>query len=56
MTHLIVIILFSALVAVVFGILGKETRGAQMRYGANVFLKFVGIAMVLGWFLYFIPW
>ena len=55
MTHFLMILLFSALVSIVFGVISREERPAQMRYGANIFVKFVGIALVLGWLLYFLP-
>jgi hypothetical protein len=40
---------------VVFGVLGKETPRERLVYGAKVFGAFVGIALVLGWLMYFIP-
>jgi len=55
MTHILIIIVFAVLVSFVFGILGRETRAEQFRYGLSVFAKFVGIAFVLAWALYFLP-
>lgn len=55
MTHLLTIVVFALLVSFVFGILGRDTRREQLRYGASVFAKFVGIAFVLAWALYFLP-
>ncbi len=54
MTHFGTIVIFAALVAVVFGITGRETAGDRARYGLGVFLKFVGISLALAWILYFI--
>jgi putative Mn2+ efflux pump MntP len=53
--HLPAMILFSFLVSVVFGLLGKNTPRERALYGAKVFAAFVGIALVLGWIMYPIP-
>ena len=55
LTHFPGMILFSFLVSVVFGVLTKETPREQLIYGAKVFAAFVGIAIVLGWLMYFVP-
>lgn len=55
MIHFLILTLFALIVGAVFGIIGKEGRSAQLRYGASIFAKFVGIALVLGWLLYFLP-
>ncbi len=55
MTHFGVIVLFAALVAVVFGVTGQETSQERVRYGLGVFFKFVGISLALAWLLYFLP-
>lgn len=55
MNHFLMIVLFAALVSIVFGVIGKEGHLEQIRYGSGVFAKFVGIAFVLGWVLYFLP-
>ena len=55
MTHFLTIILFAALVGVVFGVMGKNDRENQLKYGLSVFAKFVLAAFVLGWLLYFLP-
>ena len=55
LTHFPAMILFSFLVSVVFGVLSKETPREQLIYGAKVFAAFVGIAIVLGWLMYFVP-
>lgn len=55
MTHFGVIVLFAAVVAVVFGITGRETLHERARYGLGVFLKFVGISLVLAWLFYLLP-
>ena len=53
--HFPAMVLFSFLVAVVFGILSKNTPGERFLYGAKVFVAFVGLALVLGWIMYPIP-
>ena len=55
LTHFPALVLFSFLVSVVFGVLGKETPRQRLVYGAKVFGAFVGIALVLGLLMYFIP-
>ncbi len=55
MIHFVMILIFAALVAIVFGVIGKEGRAPQVSYGAGVFAKFVGAALLLGWLLYFLP-
>jgi hypothetical protein len=49
-------ILFAALVAIVFGAMGKDTTRDRWLYGLKVFAEFIVIGLVLGWILYFIPW
>jgi len=48
-------LLFSFLVSVVFGVLSKNTPLERFVYGAKVFAAFVGVAVVLGWIMYFVP-
>jgi hypothetical protein len=53
--HFPAMILFSFLVSVVFGVLSKNTPRERLVYGAKVFAAFVGVAVVLGWVMYFVP-
>ena len=53
--HFPAMILFSFLVSVVFGVLSKNTPRERLVYGAKVFAAFVGVAVVLGWIMYFVP-
>jgi len=55
LTHFPALVIFSFLVSVVFGLLAKDTPRARLVYGAKVFGAFVGIAIVLGWLMYFFP-
>lgn len=56
LTHFPAMLLFSFLVAVVFGVLSKDTPRERLIYGAKVFAAFVGIALLLGWIMYPLPW
>jgi hypothetical protein len=47
--------LFSALVAVVFGIVGREKPWERFAYGAKIFIEFIGIGLALAWVLYWLP-
>jgi len=53
--HFPALVLFSFLVSVVFGVLGKNTPRERLVYGAKVFGAFVGIAILLGWIMYPLP-
>ncbi len=55
MTHLLVMMLFAALVGAVMGLVSRETGREQLRYGLKVFCEFVLIGLVLAWVLYFLP-
>jgi hypothetical protein len=55
LTHFPALVIFSFLVAVVFGALAKDAPRERLIYGAKVFGAFVGTALVLGWLMYFIP-
>ena len=53
--HFPAMLLFSLLVSIVFGVLSKNTPRERLLYGAKVFVTFVGVALVLGWIMYFVP-
>lgn len=55
-SHFPAMLLFAFLVSVVFGILSKDTPRERLLYGTKVFGAFVGIALVLGWLMYAVPW
>lgn len=55
MTHFLMMAIFAALVAVVFGVVGKDTLRGRFIYGLKVFCEFMGIGLVLAWVLYWIP-
>jgi len=53
--HFIAMLLFALLVSVAFAVFSKDTPRDQFIYGAKVFGSFVGVAVVLGWLMYFLP-
>ena len=55
MRHLLVMALFAALAAIVFGAMAKDTSRERLIYGLKVFAEFMVIGLVLSWVLYFIP-
>jgi len=56
LSHFPALLLFSLLASVVFGVVTKNTPRERMIYGAKVFGAFVGIAIILGWIMYALPW
>jgi hypothetical protein len=54
-SHLIALILFSALVSSVFATLLRDERAARLRFGLIVFGAFVASAFVIGWLMYPFP-
>jgi len=55
MRHFLIMCAYASIVAVVFGVIGKETARTRILYGLKVFGEFVGIALLLGWVLFFLP-
>jgi uncharacterized membrane protein YagU involved in acid resistance len=55
-SHFTAMLSFSLLVSVVFGVLSKDTLRERLIYGAKMFGAFVGIALVLGWIMFPVPW
>jgi putative Mn2+ efflux pump MntP len=53
--HLQAMTLYAFLVSIVFGTLSKDTPRDRFIYGAKSFGAFLGVAILLGWILYFIP-
>ena len=56
LSHFAAMLLFAFLVSVVFGLLSKDTPRDRVIYGAKVFGAFMGIALLLGWVMYPVPW
>ena len=53
-THLGVMILFAALVSVVFATLMRDRRAEQVHFGARVFVGLVAGAYLGGWLLFLV--
>lgn len=54
-SHLFLMVLYAAFVAVVGGALLKDSRREQVRAGGVIFGSLVGAAIVAGWLLYVFP-
>jgi len=54
--HFPAMLLFAFFVSVVFGALTGNTPRARLKYGAKVFGAFIGMALLLGWIMYPLPW
>jgi hypothetical protein len=50
-SHLVSLILFAALVSVVFATLMREDPRSRLRFGAMSFAAFVASAIVAGWLM-----
>jgi len=47
--------LFACMVALVFGVVARDTGRERAMYGLKVFAEFMGIGLALAWLLYFLP-
>ena len=56
MKHLLYLISFALFVAVVFGVFHVGDTRAKLLHGLRVFAEFTGVALILAWVFYFIPW
>jgi hypothetical protein len=54
-SHLLLLLLFSFLVAIVFAMLLRDEPREQLRFGGMVFGGFVVSAVLLGWLMYPFP-
>jgi heme/copper-type cytochrome/quinol oxidase subunit 4 len=54
-SHLLLLLLFSFLVALVFAMLLRDESREQLRFGGLVFGGFVVSAVLLGWLMYPFP-
>ncbi len=55
MRHFVLLTTFAALVAVAFGVIGRESTRASVTYGLKIFAEFIAIGLALAWILYWIP-
>jgi heme/copper-type cytochrome/quinol oxidase subunit 4 len=54
-SHLLLLVVFSVLVALVFAMLLRDEPREQLRFGGMVFGGFVASAVLLGWLMYPFP-
>ena len=55
MRHVLWMVVFAGLTAVVFGVVAKGSDRHRLIYGLKVFGEFLGVAFILGWILFFLP-
>jgi hypothetical protein len=53
--HFLVMMLFAMIVAVIFGVVARDSLRERLVYGLKVFAEFMGIGLALAWLLYFLP-
>lgn len=54
-SHLVYLIVFSALVSAVFAMLLRDDRRSRVRFGLGAFGAFVLAAIAVGWLMYPFP-
>ena len=54
-SHLLVMALFATCVAIVGGVILKDTPRQQARAAAEIFASLMVAAIVLAWVIYFLP-
>ena len=54
-SHLVYLIVFSALVSAVFATLLREDMRGRLRFGVGAFAAFVAAAIAVGWLMYPFP-
>ncbi len=55
MRHFLLMLVFALTVSIVFGVTGRETARTRFFYGGKIFCEFIGIGLLLGWLLYWLP-
>jgi hypothetical protein len=56
MRHFLYLIGFALFVAVVFGAFFDGDTKKKVLHGVRVFAEFTGVALLLAWIFYFLPW
>jgi hypothetical protein len=54
-SHILLMTVFALFVALVGGVLMRDTIREQVRSGAIIFVSLLGAAFVAGWLLYLLP-
>ncbi len=55
LSHFTALLIFALIVSVVFALINKTQPMEQLKYGAFVFLSFLGVALVVGWLMFPFP-
>jgi hypothetical protein len=55
LSHLVALMIFSALVSTVFATLLREDARGRLRFGLLAFAAFVASAILVGWLMYPFP-
>jgi len=55
LSHFTALVVFALIVSTVFALITKNELREQFRYGVFVFLSFLAVAIVVGWFMYPLP-
>ena len=54
-SHLVALVLFSALVSVVFAFLQREDPRARLLFGLKIFGGFLAATLIVGWLMFPFP-
>jgi hypothetical protein len=55
LSHFSALVIFAAIVSIVFALINKTHPKEQLKYGAFVFVSFVGVALAVGWLMFPFP-
>ena len=55
LSHFAALTIFAAIVSIVFALINKTHPKDQLKYGAFVFVSFLGVALVVGWAMFPFP-
>lgn len=55
MTHFFYLLIFAFMTACGFGVFAGGDNREKIWHGAKIFFQFVGVAFVLAWVFYFLP-
>ena len=54
-SHFLIMVLFGGFVSLVFALLARDEPREQLRFGALLWAAFTASAVVIGWFMYPLP-
>ena len=55
MSHFLYMVIFATLVAISFGVVGRQGKRESLFYGLKIFAEFILIGLLLAWLLYWLP-